>query len=341
MPFTAAEIARQVGGEVSGDASIELKTLAPADTAREGELTFAENHDYLQRAEASGASAILVDRKLDASGARKVLIRVPNARVAFAKLLETFFPPQIFPPGVHGTAVIARTAQVDPSAHIGPHCVVGERVNIGPRVTLQGGNYVGADCDIADETNLYPNVTLYPRTRIGKRVVIHAGTVVGSDGFGYVLDTGAHRKVPQVGNVVIDDDVEIGASVTIDRGALGPTVIGKGSKIDNLVQIAHNVVIGEHCIVISQVGIAGSTRLGNHVTLAGQVGLAGHLNIGNSVTVAAQSGVMADIPDGGKWLGSPALPDRDMKRIYIAWQRLPELLQRVAALERRLNSSGQ
>ena len=340
MPFTAAEIARQVGGDVLGDPSIELQGLAPADTARAGELTFAENQDYLQRAQASAASAILVDQSVHASATSKVLIRVSNPRVAFAKLLGIFCPPQVFPSGVHKSAVIAATAQVDPSSHIGPHCVVGERASIGPRAVLQAGNYVGADCTIGEETNLHPGVTLYQRTQIGKRVIIHAGTVIGSDGFGYVLDQGAHRKVPQIGNVEIHDDVEIGANVTVDRGALGATVIGKGSKIDNLVQIAHNVVIGEHCIVISQVGIAGSTKLGNHVTLAGQVGLAGHLNLGNSVTVAAQSGVMSDIPDGGKWLGSPALPDRDMKRIYIAWQRLPELLQRVAALERKLNASG-
>src|SRR5262249_43256037 len=160
---------------------------------------------------------------------------------------------------------------------------------------------------------LFPNVTLYARTQIGNRVRIHAGTIIGSDGFGYVQDAGVHRKVPQIGNVVIGDDVEIGANVTVDRGALGPTVIGKGTKIDNLVQIAHNVVVGEHCLIISQVGIAGSTRLGNYVTLGGQVGLAGHLKIGNRATVAAQSGVMHDIPDGEVWLGAPAQPDRQTK----------------------------
>ena len=184
--------------------------------------------------------------------------------------------------------------------------------------------------------NLFPNVTIYPRTEIGARVRIHAGTVIGSDGFGYVLDGGIHRKVPQIGNVVIGDDVEIGANVTIDRGALGSTVIGKGTKIDNLVQIAHNVEIGEHCIVIAQAGISGSTKLGKYVILAGQVGLAGHLKIGNQVTVAAQSGVMHNIPDGEKWFGTPAQPDRDTKRQLIAIQHLPELLKRVAALEKKL-----
>ena len=335
MPFTAAQIARQVGGEVSGDGSVELKGLAPADAARAGDLTFAENATYFERAAASAASAILVERGLEGLATSKVLIRVPNARIAFARLLALFFPAPGFAPGVHASAVVASSAQVDPSAHIGPHCTVGERALIGPGVVLQAGNHVGPDCALGEGVHLFPNVTLYARTQVGRRVIIHAGTVVGSDGFGYVWDGSVHQKIPQIGNVVIHDDVEIGANVTIDRGALGATVIGKGSKIDNLVQLGHNVVIGEHCIVISQVGIAGSTKLGKNVIIAGQAGLAGHLNIGNQVTISAQSGVMTDIPDGGKWLGSPALPDRDMKRIYLAWQRLPELLRRVSALERQ------
>jgi UDP-3-O-[3-hydroxymyristoyl] glucosamine N-acyltransferase len=168
-------------------------------------------------------------------------------------------------------------------------------------------------------------------------VRIHAGTVIGSDGFGYVPDAGAHRKVPQIGNVIIADDVEIGANATIDRGALGPTVIGKGTKIDNLVQIGHNVQIGEHCLIISQVGIAGSTKLGNAVVVAGQAGITGHLTIGDKVTVSAQSGVMTDLPSGGIWLGSPAQPDKAAKRQLIALQRLPALLKRVAELEKKLS----
>jgi UDP-3-O-[3-hydroxymyristoyl] glucosamine N-acyltransferase len=178
---------------------------------------------------------------------------------------------------------------------------------------------------------------------VGQRVRIHAGSVIGADGFGYVLDGGVHRKVPQIGQVVIHDDVEIGANVTIDRGALGPTIIGRGTKIDNLVQVAHNVTFGEHCLVIAQAGIAGSTKLGNYVVLAGQCGLAGHLKIGNRVTVAAQSGIMHDIPDGEKWFGSPAQPDRRMKRQILAIQQLPQLLRRIAELEQtvaRLGAAG-
>ena len=337
MPFTAAEIAGQMQGEVLGDGSIVLNGFAPANRARTGELTFAENVEYLALAEQSAASAIIVDRSVTAS--TKVLIRVASPRVAFAKTLALFFPEPVFKAGIHPTAVIAASARIDPTAHVGPHCVVGEQVYLGTSVVLQGGNHVGAGSKIGDDTNIFPNVTIYPRTEIGCRVRIHSGTVIGADGFGYVPNEGGHLKVPQIGNVIIGDDVELGANVTVDRGALGPTIIGKGSKIDNLVQIGHNVVLGEHCIIISQVGIAGSTKLGDGVTLGGQVGVGGHLKLGSRVTVVAQSGVMHDIPDGERWMGAPAQPDRQTKRQLLAVQQLPELIRRVKKLEK--NSDGQ
>lgn len=334
MPFTAADIAKHLQGEVFGDASALLNSFAPADRAHPGDLTFAENADYFSRAEQSAASAIIVDGQFTSD--KKILIRVPNARIAFAKALALFFPEPTFAPGIHPSAVVSPEAQIDPTAHIGPHCVVGEKVCIGARSVLQGGNHIGAGTQLGEEVNLFPNVTVYARSEIGNRVRIHSGSVIGSDGFGYVQDNGLHRKVPQIGNVIIRDDVEIGANVTIDRGALGPTMIGKGTKIDNLVQIAHNVVIGDHCLVISQVGIAGSTKLGSYVILAGQAGIAGHLKIGNRVTVAAQGGVMNNIPDGEKWMGSPAQPDRQAKRTLISMQYLPDLLKRVTELEKKL-----
>ena len=337
MPFTAAELARLLDGEVLGDATVTLAGFAPANAAKPGDLTFAENEGYFSAAEESAATAVLVSGMFTST--KKVLIRVANARIAFAKVLPLFFPEPVFAPGVHPTAVIAASALVDATAHIGPHCVIGERTSISARAVLEGGDHVGADCVIGEGTRLFPNVTLYARTQVGARVRVHAGSVIGSDGFGYVLDAGAHRKVPQVGNVVVGDDVELGANVTIDRGALGATVIGKGTKIDNLVQIAHNVVIGEHCIVVAQVGIAGSTKLGRYVVLGGQVGLAGHLKIGDQAQVAAQSGVMHDIPDREKWFGTPAQPDRQTKRQLLAVQQLPELLRRVSELEKQLARS--
>lgn len=334
MPFTVAEIARHLGGEVVGDGAIVLHRFAPADRAQPGDLTFAENEMFFARAEQSAAAAIIVDAPVSS---KKILIRVPSARIAFAKVLPLFFPEPQFAPGIHPTAVIAPTAQVDATAHIGPLCVVGEGAVIGPRSVLLAQVFVGAQCVLGEDVLLFPQVALYARTTLGNRVRIHAGSVIGADGFGYVQDGGIHRKVPQIGNVIIRDDVEIGAGVTVDRGALGATVIGKGTKIDNLVQIAHNVNIGEHCLVVAQAGIAGSTRLGNYVVLAGQVGLAGHLKIGNRVTVAAQSGVMNNIPDGEKWFGYPAQPDRVTKRQLIALQQLPELLKRVNELEKKLS----
>ncbi len=336
MPYTAAQIAEQLRGEIVGDGAVSLTGFAPADRARAGDLTFAENEDYFARAQASAASAVLVPTRFGASN--KTLICVPNARVAFARVLPLFFPPAVLPAGVHPSAVVAPSAQIDPTVHVGPHCVIGEGVRIGARTALRGGNHIGAGACLGEDVCLYPNVVVYHQAQIGNRVAIHAGSVVGADGYGYVLDEGRHRKVLQLGNVVIHDDVEIGANVTIDRAALGSTVIGQGTKIDNLVQIGHNVVIGEHCLVVSQVGIAGSTRLGNYCVLAGQVGLAGHLKIGNQVTIAAQSGVMRDIEDGQKVLGSPAIADKEGKRQLIALSQLPELIRRVRTLEKQLEA---
>ena len=339
MAYTAAEIARIVDGELVGDGSVALHTFASAGAAKEGELTFAENEKFFAIADESGASAVLTLAGFNSK--RKVLIRVKQPRVAFARVVPLFFPEPGFTAGTHPTAVIATTAQIDPSAHIGPHCVVGERVRIGARVALHGGNHVGADSVIGQDTQLFPNVVVYPRMKIGARVRIHAGSVIGSDGFGYVLDAGAHRKVPQIGDVIIHDDVEIGSNVSVDRGALGSTVIGKGSKIDNLVQIAHNVVIGEHSILCGQVGVSGSTKIGNYTVIAGQVGLGDHLQIGSQVTIGAQSGVMNDIADGEKWWGTPAQPDRAMKRQLLTARQAPELQRRVKEIERRLEGCAE
>jgi UDP-3-O-[3-hydroxymyristoyl] glucosamine N-acyltransferase len=334
MPFTAAEISQILDGQVLGDTTLVLKGFAPADHARPGDLTFAENESYFARAVQSAASAIIVDG--DFTSKEKTLIRVPNARVAFARAMNAFFPEPAFAPGIHATAIVPASAQVDPTAHLGPYCVLGENARIGARCVLRGGNHVGPNCQLGEEVHLFPNVTLYANTEVGNRVRIHSGSVIGADGFGYVLDGGIHRKVPQIGIVKLGDDVEIGANVTIDRGALGPTIIGKGTKIDNLVQIAHNVVVGEHCLIVSQAGVAGSAKLGNYVILAGQVGIAGHLKIGDRASIGAQSGVMHDVPAGQRWLWTPAQPDRTAKRQMLAMQELPNLLRRIHAVEKKL-----
>ncbi len=334
MAFNATQVAERLHGHVVGDGSVQLTGLAPADHARPGELTFAENAGYFAAAERSQASAILVAETF--VSASKVLIQVANARVALARVLPLFFPPEEHPCGIHPSAVIAESAQVHESAHIGPNCVLGARVRVGARSVLMGGNHLRADCQLGDDVCLFPNVVLYRRTHLGHRVVIHSGTVIGSDGFGYVLDEGRHRKVLQLGNVVIHDDVEIGANAAIDRATFGSTVIGQGTRIDNLVHVAHNVVIGRHCLILGQVGFAGSTTLGDYVVVASQSGIADHLKLGHQSVVGAKSGVMRDVPDGGRVLGTPAAPDRQAKRQIIALQQLPELIRRTRELEKQV-----
>ncbi len=334
MPFTIAKIAEVLRGEIQGDPTVEITGLAEASTAKPGDLTFAENEKFFAAAEASDATAILVSGPFTA--ARKPLIIAPNARVAMARLLPLFFPPDEFAPGVDPTARVAASAQIDPTAHVGPGCVIGERARVGSRSVLMGGNHIGRDAHFGVETRLFPNVVVYHRCQIGNRVTIHAGTVIGSDGYGYVFDEGRHRKVLQVGNVIIRDDVEIGANAAIDRAALGSTIIGQGTKIDNLVHVAHNVVIGNHCLVMGQVGFAGSTHLGDYCVIASQSGIAGHLKLGRQATVGAKSGVMRDIPDGETVLGIPAMPDKQTKRQWIGLQQLPDLIKRLRALEKQV-----
>lgn len=334
MILTVASVAQQLGGHVIGDGAVELTGFASADRARPGDLTFADQPKYLAAAEQSQAAAILV--AADVTSATKVLIRVPDARVAMARALPLFFPEASFLPGIDPSARIAPDAVIDPTAHIGAHCRVESGVRIGARSVLVGGNHIGRDCRIGDDVRLHPQVVLYARTEVGHRVIIHAGTVIGSDGYGYVLEQGRHRKVLQVGNVVLHDDVEIGANAAIDRGALGSTVIGAGTKIDNLVHVAHNVVMGRHCLIMGQVGFAGSTRLGDYCVVASQSGIAGHLKLGNQAMVGAKSGVMRDVADREVVLGIPAGAAGQTKRQWVGVQQLPEVIKRLRELEKQV-----
>ena len=335
--FTASNLAELIGGEVVGDGSVILTGVAPADAASEGDLTFAEKPSYLAAAEASHASAILVPQGFES--ATKVLIRVKNARIAIAKVLPLFFPPETPAAGIHASAVIDPSAQIDATASVGPHCVIGAGVSLGKNTVLMGGNHIGRDSQLGDDVCLHPNVVIYARTQIGNRVSIHAGTTIGSDGYGYVFDQGRHRKMLQVGNVVIHDDVEIGSNTSIDRGALGSTVIGQGTKIDNLVHVAHNVVMGRHCLIMGQVGFAGSTQLSDYVVIASQSGIGGHLKLGAQSTIGAKSGVMRDVAAGDTVLGYPSSSDKQAKRQWIAVSKMPEALRRLRTLERRVNGT--
>ncbi len=334
MTYTAAHIATLLKGELTGDGATPLTGFATADRARAGDLIFAEKAAYFAAAEASAASAVLVSEPF--TSATKVVIRVADARVATARVLPLFFPPEEFAPGIHPTASVAASAQVDPTAHIGPGCVIGARAQIGARTALMGGNHVAHDSRLGDDVRLFPNVVVYSHTQIGHRTAIHAGTVIGSDGYGYVFNQGRHMKILQVGNVVIGDDVEIGSNTSIDRAALGSTVIGSGTKIDNLVHVAHNVVFGQHCLILGQCGFAGSTVFGDYCVIASQSGVGGHLKIGRQVTIGAKSGVMRDVAEKETVLGYPAMPDKQTKRQWIGIQRLPELTLKVRELEKQL-----
>jgi UDP-3-O-[3-hydroxymyristoyl] glucosamine N-acyltransferase len=328
------ELAEWVGGTVVGDGEVEISGVAAIEEARIGEITFIANPKYLAKLNQTGASAVIVSKEI--SGANRPLLCVANPYLAFAKILDLFSHKAYEPKGIDPQARISPTAQLGKDLTIYPFVYVGDRCEIGDRVTLYPGVCVGEDSSIGEESVLYPHVSLYPGTVIGRRVILHSGVVVGSDGFGYVKEGRKNVKIPQVGSVQIEDDVEVGANTTIDRAALGKTVIRRGVKIDNLVMVAHNVVIGEDSIIVAQVGISGSTKLGNNVTLGGQVGLVGHIEIGDNVMVGAQSGVMNNLPPNQAFTGSPAMPHRDALRVVSIFQKLPEMRKSLTEMEKRL-----
>jgi UDP-3-O-[3-hydroxymyristoyl] glucosamine N-acyltransferase len=270
-----------------------------------------------------------------------IAIQVENASLAFAQLLEKFAPPPVrFAPGVHPSAVVSPDAVIGEGVSIQPFAVIEAGARIGAGSVIGAHGYVGQHAEVGEHTHLASRVTIGARCIVGSRVIIHSGAVLGSDGFGFELSEGRHVKIPQTGIVQVDNDVEIGANVTIDRARFGRTWIGEGTKIDNLVQIAHNVVIGKHCLIVSQTGISGSTRIGDYVTLAGQVGVVGHIEIGDRTIVAAQSGVSKSLPPGSTVFGTPAIPMRESKERFAFLARLPKLFARVKALEQGAGDGG-
>jgi UDP-3-O-[3-hydroxymyristoyl] glucosamine N-acyltransferase len=339
MRTTLEEIARLVGGEVVGDGSTEIVGVAGIREAGPGELTFVSNPRYEKYVAETSASGLVVSRKHDRDSrpGGTSLVVVDDPYDAFARVMGLFAPEgDTVAPGVHPAAVVAETAALGEGVSVGANAVIEDGATVGGGTQIHSGVFVGRSVTIGSDVTLYPNVTIRHGCVLGDRVMVHSGTVIGSDGFGFALSECVHTKVPQIGNVVIEDDVEIGSNACIDRGTMGSTRVCRGSKIDNLVQIAHNVVVGEGSIVVAQVGVSGSTRLGRGVVLAGQAGLVGHIEIGDGAVVGAQAGVTRSIPAGERVSGYPARRHAVAKRLYAHTENLPKLNAAVKELTSRV-----
>lgn len=333
MKKTLREIADLINGILLGDGDVEITGVTNIEDATGADITFAVA-PHLEKAALSSAAAIIIPSTVTEFA--KPAIRVENPRVAFVQLLQTFAPQLAVEPGVHATAVIGKSVTIGNNVSIMAHVVIADHAKIGNNTIIYPHTYVGAEATIGDESLLYPNVTIGERCHVGQRVVIHSGAVIGSDGFGFITINGSHQKVPQVGNVVIEDDVEIGANSAIDRATISSTIVKRGTKVDNLVHIAHNVVIGEDCFLVAQTGIAGSTKVGNHVTFAGQSGCVGHLTISDNCVFAAKAGVIGDVPAGSFYAGFPARPHKEWLRAEASANKVPDLIKKVRDLEKRL-----
>ena len=332
---TLTELGALVGGVVEGDGGLEILGMASLEDAGEGQLSFLADLKQVSRLEKTRAAAVIVPSKLPPFP--KSLIRTSNPYAAYAKV-QTFFSSRPYRPlGIDPRAFVGAEAEIGPEVSIYPFAFVGRKSRIGTRVVLYPGVYVGEGAEVGEGTILFPNVVVMDRCRVGRRVIVHGGTVIGSDGFGFVPDESGYVKIPQVGIVEIEDDVEIGANCAIDRAAMGRTWIRKGVKTDNLVQIGHNVVVGENTVLVAQVGISGSTEIGKWVALGGQVGVAGHIKIGDQARVGGQAGVAQDVKAGETLSGSPAFPHREWLRSQAVFPRLPEIKKNLAALEKRVS----
>ena len=337
---TLAELARELGAELVGDGSVQIEGVAGIKEAQPGDITFIANSRYDSYLDETRASAVICLR--GTRNAAVPLLLVENPYLAFQRVVRIFRPDAYRPePGVHPTAVIAPGVTLGAEVSIGPWCVIEKGAQIGDRVVIMAGGYVGHSVRIGEDSFLFPHVTVREECLIGARCILHPGVVIGSDGFGFAFDNGRYHKVPQVGIVILGDDVEVGSNTTIDRATTHATQIGDGTKIDNLVQIGHNVTTGKNCIIVAQVGISGSTELADHVTLAGQTGVAGHLKIGAGATAAAKTGIAQSVEPGQTIAGFPALPHNTWKRLMILFTRLPQLFKRTQSLEDRVGKLEQ
>ncbi len=336
VELTTGEIAQRIGAKLEGNSQVLICGAAPIENAGSDEISFVANKRYEKYLASTAAGAVVVDSQT--ACIHNCVLRHAQPYLAFAKIIDLLYPAQPHQSGgVHSSTVVDKSTQIASTAEIGPFCHIEAGSKIGGSCRLVSSVYVGRNVTLGDNCLIYPGVMIMNDSQIGKNAIIHSSTVIGSDGFGFVPTPEGIKKIKQIGWVEIGNDVEIGSNVSIDRGALGPTRIGHGTKIDNLVQIAHNVQIGENCLIVAQVGISGSTRLGKNVILAGQAGIAGHIEIGDGAMVGAQAGVSKSIPAGGHFTGYPARALMENKRIEASMTRLPELLKRVRELEKKLN----
>ncbi len=340
------EIADKLHGRVIGDGDLLISNIAGVQEAGPGEITFLAHNSVAKRLSECKASAVIVGKELaahtqDAQSLVRNVIIVDNPSLAYAEVAEMFHTPKHKEPGISPLACVSGEAEVSPEAAILPFVYVGKGSIIERGVTVYPFTYIGENVRVGEETLIYPHVSLYNGVTLGKRVIIHAGAVLGSDGFGYTWDGAKHRKIQQLGALVVEDDVEVGANTAIDRGSLGKTVIGRGVKIDNLVQIAHNVSIGENSIIVAQVGIAGSSNLGKNVVLAGQVGVRDHVTIGDNVKAGGGTGITKDVASNSNIMGTPHMPHREWLRLQNYLKKLPDLFRRMEAVEKKLTQEGQ
>jgi UDP-3-O-[3-hydroxymyristoyl] glucosamine N-acyltransferase len=334
--LTASDIAGLVGGTLTGDERAEVRALAPLDRATESDLSFLANARYAPLYERTRASTVLIApefAELATTAAARIVVAKPHD--AMLTVLPKLYRAPTREPGVHPTSRLGRGVTLGNDVMIGPYVVIGDGAVIGDRSWIDAHVVIGAGVVVGADVRLFPAVTVYSGTTLGARVMVQAGARLGSDGFGYVFRNGIHDKIPHVGRCIVEDDVEIGANTTVDRGSFDDTVIGAGTKIDNLVQVAHNVRIGRLCLIMAQVGIAGSARLGDGVIVAGQVGVAGHHTIGDGARIAAQAGVFGDVPAGESWSGYPARPHRQSLRASAALLRLTEIVKKLEKLVER------
>jgi UDP-3-O-[3-hydroxymyristoyl] glucosamine N-acyltransferase len=330
------EIASLLNGKIIGSPQaddIEITGVSGIKEAQEGDITFISKQKYIKDLSGCKASCVIVKEPI--SNLNITQLNVSNPYLAFAKLLEHFYIKPQKSIGISSNAIVSDTAKIAKDVSIFPFSYISDGVSIGIGTTIYPFVFIGENTTIGEECIIYPNVTLREDTKVGNRVIIHSGSVIGSDGFGYVFEKGKHYKIPQVGGVIIEEDVEIGSNVSIDRATIGNTIIGKGTKIDNLVQIAHNVKIGNNSIIIAQVGIGGSTEIGNFVTLAGQVGVTDHVKIESETMIGAQSGIIGDVTKG-VYFGTPIMPNRDWLKAHAVFTKLPELYKKIKALEEKI-----